>query len=161
MIVNLAYPAADLVLLAIVIFVFVLTGRRPGRAWAAAGLAFGVITIADSLFLYLNATGGYQEGTLLDALWPGAMLLLALAAWQPVERHAVELEGRFLGDAARLRAGRARGARRRALPPPQRRSPTCSRSAAILIVFVRTGLSLVDNARLLDRRPRAVADRRR
>src|SRR5476649_2818211 len=49
-IVNLAYPAADLVLLAIVIFVFVVTGLRPGRAWAAAGIAFGAIAVADSLF---------------------------------------------------------------------------------------------------------------
>ena len=32
-IVDLAYPVADLVLLAMVIFVFVITARVPGRAW--------------------------------------------------------------------------------------------------------------------------------
>ena len=97
MIVDLAYPVADLVLLAMVIFVFVITARVPGRAWIVAGAAFGVITLADSLFLYLNATGGYAEGTMLDALWPGAMLLLAFAAWQPAKAgKAVALEGRFL-----------------------------------------------------------------
>ena len=83
MAVGLAYPVADLVLLALVILVFALSGWRPGRAWAAAALAFAVITVADSLFLYLNATGSYREGTLVDALWPAAMLLLAFAAWQP------------------------------------------------------------------------------
>src|SRR5262249_20208248 len=95
-IVGLTYPTADLVLLALVIFVFALTGFRPGRAWAVVGLAFGVIAVADSLFMYLNATGDYKEGTLLDALWPGAMLLLAVAAWQPVQRHGVKLGGRTI-----------------------------------------------------------------
>ena len=148
-IVNLAYPAADLVLLAIVIFVFVLTGRRPGRAWAAAGIAFGAITIADSLFMYLNATGAYQEGSLLDALWPGAMLLLAFAAWQPVERHALRLEGRFMatplicGTFALL-----------VLADEHFKDHNVVADvlavAAIVTVFVRTGISLIDNARLLE-----------
>jgi diguanylate cyclase (GGDEF)-like protein len=147
-IVDLAYPTADLVLLAIVIFVFVLTGRRPGRAWATVGIAFGLIAVADSLFMYLNASGAYQEGTLLDALWPGTMLLLAFAAWQPVERHAIQLEGRFM--ATPLVCGtvalivltdehfRADNAVADALAV-----------AAIVTVFIRTAMSLGDNARLL------------
>jgi two-component system cell cycle response regulator len=147
-IVNLAYPAADLVLLAIVIFVFVLTSRRPGRAWAAAGIAFGAITVADTLFMYLNATGEYREGTLLDALWPGAMLLLAVAAWQPVQRHAVRLEGRFM--ATPLICGLVAVA---VLADEHFKNHNVVADilavAAIVTVFIRTGISLVDNARLL------------
>jgi two-component system, cell cycle response regulator len=149
-IVDLAYPAADLVLLAIVIFVFAITGRRPGQAWVVAGVAFGVITLADSLFMYLNATGGYTEGTLLDALWPGAMLLLAVVAWQPVERgHAVTLEGRFF--ATPLLCGTAAvavlvyGGVRDVNPVAYALA-----AAAVLTVFVRTGMSLRDHARLLE-----------
>jgi two-component system, cell cycle response regulator len=150
-IVDLAYPVADLVLLAIVIFVFVITARLPGRAWLVAGVAFGVITLADSLFLYLNATGGYAEGTMLDALWPGAMLLLAFVAWQPAEGgKAVALEGRFLltplvcGLAALgvLVASRFEHLNLVA---------GILAAAAILAVFARTGLSLRDNAWLLER----------
>jgi diguanylate cyclase (GGDEF)-like protein len=148
-IVGLAYPAADLVLLAIVIFVLVLTGRRAGRAWAAAGIAFGAITIADSVFVYLNATGSYREGTLLDALWPGTMLLLAVAAWQPVERHAVRLEGRFF--ATPLLCGLAAVV---VLADGRFEEHTVVADilaiAAIVTVFVRTGISLRDNALRLE-----------
>jgi two-component system, cell cycle response regulator len=110
-----------------------------------------VITLADSLFMYLNATGGYTEGTLLDALWPGAMLLLALAAWQPVERgHAVALEGRFF--ATPLLCGTAAMAVLVYSRFHELNAVAFSlAAAAVLMVFVRTGMSLRDNARLLDR----------
>jgi diguanylate cyclase (GGDEF)-like protein len=148
-VVNLAYPAADLVLLAVVIFVFATSGRRAGRAWIVAGIAFGVIALADSLFVYLNATGGYAEGTLLDALWPGAMLLLAFVGWQPVQRgHGVTLEGRFI--ATPLLCGAAAVAvvvdsRFHHLNLVAFTLAAC----AIVLVFVRTGLSDRDNAHLL------------
>jgi two-component system, cell cycle response regulator len=149
--VQLAYPVADLVLLAMVIFVASLTGGRIGRAWAAVGVAFGVITVADSLFMYLNATGGYHEGTLLDALWPAALLLLAIAAWQPVEHeHAVELEGRVLAATplvcgivalAVLVAGRFR---------PHNALADALAAGAILVVFARTWLSFRENSALIE-----------
>jgi two-component system cell cycle response regulator len=150
MAVGLAYPVADLVLLAIVIFVFALAGWRAGRAWTAAAVAFGVITVADSLFLYLNAVGGYQEGTLLDALWPAAMLLLAVAAWQPVGRgHAVELEGRFLaatplacGIVALAVLAESRFHRHNLLAD-------ALAAAAIFTVLIRTALSFAENGELL------------
>ena len=150
-IVDLAYPVADLVLLAIVIFVFVITARVPGRAWIVAGAAFGVITLADSIFLYLNATGGYAEGTMLDALWPGAMLLLAFAAWQPAKAgKAVALEGRFL--ATPLLCGiAALGVLVASRFEHLNLVAGILAAAAILAVFVRTGLSLRDNAWLLAR----------
>ena len=152
MFVNLAYPIADLILLAIVILVFALTGRRPGRAWATAGLAFGLITLADSVFLYLNATGGYAEGSLLDALWPAAMLLLAVAAWQPVDReHSVELEGRFLAATPLLCGLLALAVLVGARFHPHNLVADALAVAAILVVFLRTGISFLDNARLLER----------
>ncbi|HEY4347771.1 MAG TPA: diguanylate cyclase [Gaiellaceae bacterium] len=150
MIVDLAYPVADLVLLAMVVTVFVLTGRRPGRAWATAGAAFGAITFADSMFMYLNANGTFTEGSLVDALWPAALLLLAVAAWQPVQRESqVELEGRVFASVplacgvvalAVLIAGRFYD---------HNMISDALASAAILTVFIRTGLSFVDNTRLL------------
>jgi len=97
-IVDLAYPLGDVLLLGLAVFVFAITGWRPGRSWATIGAAFIAIMLADSLYLDLNATGRYAEGTLLDALWPSSLLLLAAAAWQRQKRqHAVDLEGRFLG----------------------------------------------------------------
>ena len=77
---NLAYPLGDVLLLSAVAGVFALTGWKPDRTWGLIGAALLAATIADGIFLYQTATGTYVEGTLLDALWPASMLLLAAAA---------------------------------------------------------------------------------
>src|SRR5579872_5360678 len=76
---NLAYPLGDLVLLAMVVFVFAVNGWRPGRAWTliAAGLLLN--TIGDGIYLYQSALGTYVEGTWLDTVWPTSLVLLALS----------------------------------------------------------------------------------
>jgi len=149
--VGLAYPVADLVLLGLVTLVFALAGWRPGRAWASVALAFAVITVADSLFLYLNANGGYREGTLLDALWPAAMILLALAAWQPAQReHAVSLEGRFLGATPLVCGFVALGVLVVSRFHHHNVVADALAASAILVVLVRTWLSFSEHARLLE-----------
>jgi two-component system, cell cycle response regulator len=96
-IVNLAYPLGDILLVALVVFVFAVTAWRPGRAWATIGLAFALTAVADSIYLFQVATDAYVEGTMLDALWPAAVLLLAASAWQASSRRfRIELEGRPL-----------------------------------------------------------------
>jgi two-component system, cell cycle response regulator len=80
---TLAYPLADALLLALSVALFTLTGWRPGRAWGFIGAGLALSAIADSVFLYQSANGTYVEGTMLDALWPAAALLLGYAAWQP------------------------------------------------------------------------------
>ncbi len=82
---TLAYPLADLVLFAVVMGLFALTGWHPGRTWFALGLGFATSAVADALYLYQVATATYSEGSLVDALWPLAMFCFALAAWQPAE----------------------------------------------------------------------------
>ena len=94
---NVAYPVGDILLLSLIVFVFVITGWHPGRAWLMIGSAFALAAVADGVYLYQTATNTYSEGTLLDALWPAAMLLLAGAAWQRKYRPAAaELHGRPL-----------------------------------------------------------------
>jgi diguanylate cyclase (GGDEF)-like protein len=152
MAVGLAYPVGDLVLLAFVVLVFALSGWRPGRAWAAAGLALLVVMVADSVFLYLNATGTYREGTLLDALWPAGMLLLAIAAWQPAERrHSVELEGRFLAATPLVCGSMALFVLVVSRFHPHNVIADALAAGAILLVLVRTWLSFSENAELLGR----------
>ena len=41
---------------------------------------------ADSVYAYQAAQGTYVEGTILDALWPAATLLVGYAAWEPAGR---------------------------------------------------------------------------
>jgi two-component system, cell cycle response regulator len=92
--VNLSYPLADLLLLSLVVASFALSGWRPDRAWALIGLGMALMATGDGIYLFQAAKGTYVEGTLLDALWPAAALLVGAAAWQPtVKRAAPRIEG--------------------------------------------------------------------
>ena len=80
---NLAYPRAEMLLLAFV-------GGRHGAHRVAAGVraqphgaGLLVLALSDSIFLYEAATGSYREGGLLDAGYVVGLLLVALAAYQP------------------------------------------------------------------------------
>jgi two-component system, cell cycle response regulator len=95
-VINLAYPLGDVLLLSGVAGVFALTGWKPDRTWGLIGAALLAATIADGIFLCQTATNTYTEGTVLDALWPASMLLLAAAIWQPPRHVDVPLAGRPL-----------------------------------------------------------------
>ena len=91
---DVAYPAGDLVMLALVAGVFALTGWRPGRAWAFIGLGLVCAAAADGVYLWQTSKDTYVEGTLLDAGWPAATLLIGWAAWvQPGRKIRVKLSG--------------------------------------------------------------------
>jgi two-component system cell cycle response regulator len=81
---SLAYPVLDVVLLSFVILVFGLSGWRPGRRWTLIGAGLAAMAVTDGIYLVEAAKGTYAEGGILDAGWPAAALLVALAAWQPV-----------------------------------------------------------------------------
>jgi two-component system, cell cycle response regulator len=80
--VNIAYPLGDVLLLAMVVTALAIVGPRAGRTWAAVGAALIVLAIVDVIYLLQIASGSYVESQLLDAGWPAALLLLAAAAWQ-------------------------------------------------------------------------------
>jgi two-component system cell cycle response regulator len=86
-VVNLAYPLGDLTLLALVMVAFSLSGWRPERLWLLIGAGMATDAVGDLIFTYQSAQGTYQAGGLLDTLWPSAMALIALAAWQPAARR--------------------------------------------------------------------------
>jgi len=80
---NLAYPLADVLLVAVVVGMLTVAGWQVDRPFALIALGFAVTAIADGCFLYLEAHGGYTAGTPLDTLWLLGALTLACAAWQP------------------------------------------------------------------------------
>jgi two-component system cell cycle response regulator len=92
---NLAYPLGDLVLLGMVTGGVALTGWKPGRTWGALALSFIVFGVSDGIYLWGNATGTWQAGSVFEAGWPAATLLLAWAAWMPPKHvRPRPLEGR-------------------------------------------------------------------
>jgi two-component system cell cycle response regulator len=92
---NLAYPLGDLIMLAFVIAVTTIAGRRAGSGWLLLALAFAIWAVADTIYLYQSAKGTYTDFTVLDTAWPASYVLMAFAAWRPARGI----------DARRLRRG--------------------------------------------------------
>jgi two-component system cell cycle response regulator len=83
-VVSLAYPIGDLLMMMFALGAIGLTGWRPGAMWLLIASGMLVSAIADSTYLYQTATDSYQPGTWLECLWPAAAILIAIAAWTPV-----------------------------------------------------------------------------
>ena len=83
---NLAYPLGDLILLGMVTGGVALTGWKPGRTWGALAGSFVIFGVSDGIYLWANATGTWVTGSVFEAGWPAATLLLAWAAWMPPRR---------------------------------------------------------------------------
>jgi diguanylate cyclase (GGDEF)-like protein len=100
---DLAYPLLDLGLLSLVATLLALTGWRPGFGWALFAVALSMQAISDVLYAREIALGTDSGDTLLAPLWPAAMLLLAYAAWRPLNtsmRRGVPLARVFIFPAA-------------------------------------------------------------
>ena len=86
LIVNMAYPVGDLMLLGMVVGVFAVSSWRPDRLWLLLGCGLATSALADGIYLDRLARGTYSAGGLLDTLWLASSLLIAFAAWQPSPR---------------------------------------------------------------------------
>lgn len=153
--VNLAYPFADVLLLAFVAIGFALAGWRPGRQWTLIALGVGLNAIADMVYAYQVAKGTYVEGGVLETMWPASMVALAAAAWQPRPakpardtggRHTILLPATSALAALVLLVGASL----------DRLTPLAVGLAAgaLLAAFARMGLTYMENARLLEREVR-------
>jgi diguanylate cyclase (GGDEF)-like protein len=148
----LAYPLADIVLLALVVFVFVITDWRPGRAWLLIGAAFALFAIGDGIYLFQSATNSYDEGTLLDLCWPAAMVLLGAAAWQRPGRLAtVGLVGRPLIGTPLVCGLVAIGILVSDRVSTLNLIAVGLAAATLMMVLLRTALTLRENAGMLGR----------
>jgi diguanylate cyclase len=86
--VGLAYPIADLLLLALAVAMLVILGWRSERRVLLLAAAFAIFAAADTVYLYEVAKGSYVEGRFIDAFWPVGTLLTAYASWMPTRRLA-------------------------------------------------------------------------
>lgn len=148
---NIAYPIGDVLLLALVCFVFSVTRWRPGRAWAliAAGLLLNAV--GDAVYLYQTAVGSYVEGTYVDLAWPVSVVLVALAAWQrPGRAPRVELQDRAMLGTPIACGVIATGVLLAAAIWPVHAIALAFATATIVLVLGRTALTFRENAQLLE-----------
>jgi two-component system, cell cycle response regulator len=95
--VNLAYPAGDLLLLALMLGALALTGWRPDRSITLLGIGVVLSGVGDMSYLDAVAHGNTDAPAWAMSLWPAAALVTAIAAWQPVVTvRPMRLEGRRL-----------------------------------------------------------------
>jgi two-component system, cell cycle response regulator len=157
---NLVYPLGDITLLAAVVGVFVLSGRRVDRVWLLIGAGLVASALADAIYLVQSARGTYVEGTLLDALWPAALLVIAHAPWmRGSTAPRLDVEGKPFLVAPAVCGLLAIGIL--AYDHVEHVSGVAAgfACATLLLVLVRTALTFRDNGRLLDRNRReAVTD---
>jgi diguanylate cyclase (GGDEF)-like protein len=148
---NLAYPLADMLLLAIVVGAVALAGWRVSLRWLLFGGGLALFAIADRVDLVRTATGSYTYGTVLDLGWPAGMVLLAAAGVAPPKRvSAPQLDGRRL-----LAVPAAFGSLALVLETLDhflRLNPIglTLTSLALAAVIVRMGMTFNDYLRLLD-----------
>jgi two-component system cell cycle response regulator len=83
-VVSLAYPIGDLLMMMFALGAIAITGWRPGAMWLLIASGMLVSAVADSAYLYQTAIDSYQPDTWLECLWPLAAILMAMAAWTPV-----------------------------------------------------------------------------
>jgi diguanylate cyclase (GGDEF)-like protein len=147
---DLAYPIADLVMLALVMGVFSLTAWRPGRAWTMIGLGLTAMAVGDSIYAYQASQGTYTEGTILDAVWPAATLLVGFAAWEPNRRKGdIHLAGWRMLVLPVLFALPSLGVLVYDHWHPVDAAAIALAAACMLVVLVRTAMTFGENMRML------------
>ena len=147
---DLAYPIGDLLMLAIVMGVFSLTAWRPGRAWTMIGLGLIAMAVADSIYAYQASQGTYAEGTILDAMWPAATLLVGFAAWEPSRSKGdIHLGGWRMLVLPVLFALPSVGVLVYDHWKPVDTAAVALAAACMLVVIVRTAMTFGENMRML------------
>jgi two-component system, cell cycle response regulator len=93
--VAVAYPALDLLVLAVAAGAVALTGWRPGRALGLVAIGVACAALGDAVYTYQSLAGTYTSGAWNNLLWPLATVAIAVAALQssPGRREAAPAEG--------------------------------------------------------------------
>ncbi|MEO6714132.1 MAG: EAL domain-containing protein [Mycobacteriales bacterium] len=76
---GLAYPVADVALLSVVVLVAARATRTHRLPYALLAVSLVANCFADTIYAY-TSTNGYETGSVLDAVWVAALLLIAVAA---------------------------------------------------------------------------------
>jgi diguanylate cyclase (GGDEF)-like protein len=80
-VVNLSYPIADLLMLALVVAAFATMGWRASATWWLLGFGWAVFVVADTVLLVQVAHDSFVVGSWVDNVWLVGVVPMALAAW--------------------------------------------------------------------------------
>ena len=89
-VVSLAYPLFDLLLVGAVVGVVAVQGRRALVPWLPLLVGLGLFAAADVVYALRVAGGGYVVGTPLDVLW--AVALAVMTGWKRTRPRAGDKE---------------------------------------------------------------------
>ena len=147
---NLAYPIGDILLIAFIVGAVTVIGIRGSAAllFVAAGLLMWAV--ADSVYLYLAATGSYSPGVIDHGWVAGAMLIGGAALVSTSEHRGRQRRERPSFVLPSLAASMAIGV---LLWDHFDRLPQASvllASATLLVVVVRLALSFKENWSLVE-----------
>ena len=157
--INVAYPLSDLVLLSMIAVAFGLTGWRPGRTWTLLGIGMVLFTIADSWCVAMAGQGQYTA-TGPGVTWMVALLIVAAGArvFTSIGDHSVRFDGLRMLVAPLMFASIAIGVLVAGQFTRVPASGALLAAATLLLVMLRTGLTFRENLALLESRTQAVTD---
>ncbi len=156
---NAAYPLGDLLLVLILLLTVAVSGWQLDRQVGLLALGLGTFAVADSLYLYRVAAGTYEVGTVLDSLWLIGIALLAFSCLLEPRSGAVwRYEGWSVVLVPTLFAVAALGLLAYASFTSVPVAVPLLGVAAVLVAFVRAGLTFRDVRALADARRQAMTD---
>lgn len=88
LLVRIAYPMLDLVLVVVLVPGFASSRYRPNLTTSLMMAGFTFFVVGDVIYLNQQVSGTYRPGTLLDGTWVIALWLIGLAASAPEDRRA-------------------------------------------------------------------------
>jgi diguanylate cyclase len=86
-IVAMAYPLLDLVLLVVLVSGLAPSRYRPDAATVLMMVGFGFFVVGDIVYMNQQVAGTYHPGTLLDCTWVLGLWMIGLAAGVPEDRR--------------------------------------------------------------------------
>jgi diguanylate cyclase (GGDEF)-like protein len=87
LIVSVAYPVGDVLIIAAVVGALAVTGGRPGGFYPYLIVGLSILAVADTVYAYRLAFDTYQVGQPLDVLWPLGLVVAAHGVWRPRAPH--------------------------------------------------------------------------
>ena len=87
---TIAYPAGDVVLVAAAMMVVARSARGSRGPITLVALGLLIYGVTDSTFIFLDLHGLYSTGSLIDVGWTIGPALIAMGAFMPPRRPAIE-----------------------------------------------------------------------